>query len=106
MPCSAIDCATDPANCMMPCDMGKCEECHRNQHHHDHHEEEKDCKQTCEVKVNGMDMNCEDGCRGCFEFPMGRCEEWCYEDLCRVNGCAACHGLPEDMSMDDMINHA
>jgi hypothetical protein len=52
-----------------------------------------------------MDVNCEDGCAGCFDFPMGLCEEWCFGDVCRDNGCAACHGMPEDMSMMEMIEH-
>jgi len=75
--------------------------------HHDHHEEEddRDCHDTCWVHVDGMDRNCEEGCGGCFDFPMGHCEPWCHEDLCVVNGCAACHGMPEDMTLDELIAH-
>jgi len=60
-----------------------CDECNldvANQHHHEddhdhHHEdkEEKDCHKTCWVLVNGMDMNCEDECKTCFEYPMVDC---------------------------------
>jgi len=90
-----------------------CDECNLDVANHDHHEddhdhhddeeEEKDCHDTCWVHVYGMDMNCEDGCEGCFDFPMGHCERWCYENLCNDNGCATCHGSPEGVSMGDMI---
>ena len=74
--------------------LGQHEDGTHEDHPEQHHDEdEKDCHDTCNVEVNGMDENCEDGCKGCFEFPMERCEKWCYGDVC--NECLACHGMGE-----------
>jgi hypothetical protein len=50
-------------------------------------------------------MNFEDECAGCFDFPMGHCGNICYGFLCVDNGCAACHGMTEHMSLAIVIAH-